>query len=108
VSRAGWTGDYPDPNTFLDMWTSWSQQNQTGWSNDKYDELIRAAGKTADLEARNKLFDQAEHILMDELPVMPIYIYTRVYLLDPKVKGWHHTILDHHPWKHVYLDNGAN
>ena len=107
VSRAGWTGDYPDPNTFLDMWTSWSQQNQTGWSNDKYDELIKAAGKTGDMEERKKLFDQAEHILMDELPIMPIYIYTRVYLLDPKVKGWHHTILDHHPWKHVYLDSSA-
>lgn len=108
ISRAGWNGDYVDPNTFLDMWTSWSQQNQTGWSNDKYDELIKAAGMTGDMEKRKKLFDQAEHILMDELPVMPIYIYTRPYLLDPKVKGWYGNILDHHPWKHVYLSDGEN
>lgn len=108
ISRAGWNGDYVDPNTFLDMWTSWSQQNQTGWSNDKYDELIKAAGTTGDMEKRMKLFDQAEHILMDELPIMPIYIYTRPYLLDPKVKGWYGNILDHHPWKHVYLSDGEN
>ncbi len=107
VSRAGWTGDYPDPNTFLDMWTSWSQQNQTGWSNPEYDALIRKAGTTADMVKRLEYFDQAEKILMDELPIMPIYIYTRVYLLDPSVKGWHETVLDHHPWKHVYLDTGA-
>lgn len=107
VSRAGWTGDYPDPNTFLDMWTSWSQQNQTGWSNKDYDELIRKAGTTGDMAKRIEFFDAAEKILMDELPIMPIYIYTRVYLLDPSVKGWHHTILDHHPWKHVHLDTGA-
>jgi oligopeptide transport system substrate-binding protein len=107
VSRAGWTGDYPDPNTFLDMWTSWSQQNQTGWSDKKYDALIREAGTTGDMKKRLRLFDEAEHILMDELPIMPIYIYTRVYLLDPSVKGWYHTILDHHPWKHVYLDTSA-
>ncbi|MGB0580762.1 MAG: peptide ABC transporter substrate-binding protein [Limisphaerales bacterium] len=106
IARAGWNGDYVDPNTFLDMWTSWSQQNQTGWSNEKYDELIKAAGNTADMEKRKQLFDQAEHILMDELPVMPIYIYTRPYLLDPRVKGWYGNILDHHPWKHVYLSDG--
>ena len=107
VSRAGWTGDYPDPNTFLDMWTSWSQQNQTGWSNEKYDELIRKASVTRDAAERLKIFDTAEDILMDEMPVMPIYIYTRVYLLHPSVKGWYETILDHHPWKHVHLDSAA-
>ncbi len=107
VSRAGWTGDYVDPNTFLDMFTSWSQQNQTGWSDDKYDELIRKAGMTADRTKRNEFFDEAEKILMDEMPIMPIYIYTRVYLLDPSVKGWHSTILDHHPWKYVHLDTAV-
>lgn len=108
VSRAGWVGDYPDPNTFLDMWTSWSQQNQTGWTSDEYDGLIRKAGTTSDKAQRLELFNQAETILMDEMPILPIYIYTRVYLLDPSVKGWYETVMDHHPWKHVYLEAAAD
>ena len=41
---------------------------------------------------------------MDELPILPIYIYTRVYALNPAVKNWHANVLDHHPWKHVDLE----
>jgi len=104
VSRAGWIGDYVDPNSFLDMWTSWSQQNQTGWSSEAYDELIKKAGETSDAAARIEYFQQAEEILMAEAPIIPIYIYTRVYLLDKGVKGWNPTILDHHPYKHLYLE----
>ena len=104
ISRAGWTGDYPDPNTFLDMWTSWSQQNQTGWADPKYDELIRKAAVTKDPSTRLEVFQEAEEILMDQLPIIPIYIYTRVYALHPAVKNWHANILDHHPWKHIDLD----
>ena len=105
LSRAGWIGDYVDPNSFMDMWTSWSQQNQTGWSTDAYDELIAQAGKTGDAEQRLEYFQQAEEILMAEAPIIPIYIYTRVYLLDPAVKNWNPTILDHHPYKHLYLES---
>ena len=43
VSRAGWIGDYLDPNTFFDMWTTDNRNNQTGWSNKKYDKLIADA-----------------------------------------------------------------
>jgi len=104
ISRAGWTGDYEDPNTFLDMWTSWSQQNQTGWTNAAYDDLIRKAGREANPVQRYEYFQQAEEILIDELPILPIYIYTRVYLLHPAVNGWYPTHLDHHPWKYIHLE----
>ena len=89
------------------MWTSWSQQNQTGWARDDYDGLIRKAAATQDAGARLELFQQAEEILMEELPILPIYIYTRVYALHPAVKNWHANVLDHHPWKHVDLEAKA-
>ncbi|HEX6271487.1 MAG TPA: peptide ABC transporter substrate-binding protein [Polyangiaceae bacterium] len=44
IARAGWIGDYEDPNTFLDMWVTNGGQNRTGWSSARYDELIRLAG----------------------------------------------------------------
>src|SRR5439155_2866940 len=43
VSRAGWSGDYPDPNTFLNLWVSGGGNNDTGWSNKAYDDLIDQA-----------------------------------------------------------------
>lgn len=104
ISRAGWTGDYPDPNTFLDMWTSWSEQNQTGWSDPEYDALIKKASAEQDQTKRYEIFQEAEAILIEHMPVIPIYYYTRVYALRPEVKNWHPNILDHHPWKHIYLE----
>jgi oligopeptide transport system substrate-binding protein len=44
-------------------------------------------------------------ILVDECPVIPIYYYTRVYLLNPKVRGYWPTLLDTHPFKYIYFEN---
>lgn len=105
ISRAGWIGDYVDPNTFLEMWQTSNGNNDTGWSNKKYDELIDQARVAGSSEERYEFFQQAEAILLEEAPVIPIYFYTRPYLLKPSVKGWYDTILDHHPYKHVYLES---
>ncbi|HXT11138.1 MAG TPA: peptide ABC transporter substrate-binding protein [Candidatus Angelobacter sp.] len=104
VARAGWTGDYNDPNSFLDMWTTGNGNNETGWSNAEYDRLIAQAAATVDPKARLEVFQKAEALLVDELPMIPIYFYTRVYLQRPEVRGWYPTILDNHPYKYVYLE----
>ena len=104
VCRAAWIGDYPDPNTFMDMWLTGGGNNQTGWSNSRYDQLIKDANSTGDQAKRYELFQEAEAILMDELPVLPIYFYTHVYFKQPSVKGWYPNILDEHPYKYVYLE----
>ena len=104
VARAGWTGDYPDPNTFLETFTTGSGNNETGWSNPEYDRLVAEAGRTGDPSARYELFQQAEALLMEDMPILPIYFYTRVRLQRPEVKGWYPTLLDQHPYKYVYLE----
>jgi oligopeptide transport system substrate-binding protein len=108
LARFGWIGDYSDPNSFLDLWVSGGGNNDSRWSNAEYDRLIREAGRTADLEKRLEVFQQAEAILLDELPVLPVYFYTRVYALHPSVQGWYPTILDNHPYPHVWLDPTKN
>ena len=105
IARAAWIGDYPDPNTFLDMFVSDGGNNQTGWSNSKYDNLIASAAKEINPLKRYEIFQKAETILMEESPIMPIYTYTRILLKHPSVKGWYPNILDLHPYKYVYLDN---
>lgn len=105
--RYGWIADYVDPNAFLDMWLSFSGNNASGWKNPEYDALIAEAGRTIDTAARFKVFQKAEALLLDEMPIVPIYYYATGYLLRPSVKNWNLTLLDHQPYKYVYLDPTA-
>jgi oligopeptide transport system substrate-binding protein len=102
--RSTWIGDYNDPNSFLNIWTTGGGNNQTGWSNTEYDRLIAEAEKTAEQAARYAAFQKAEAILLDDAPILPVYFYTHAFLIHPSVKGWFPTILDHHPYKHVRLE----
>ena len=104
VARAGWIGDYNDPNTFLDMWLTGGGNNQTGWSNARYDQLIKEAAKTDDPKSRYEKFQEAEAILLDEMPVIPIYFYVSLSLVKSNVRGWYPNILDHHPYKYIHLE----
>ena len=104
ISRGSWIGDYYDPNTFMDMWVTGSGNNRTGWSNKDYDALIAKAAEMMDRDERYACFQQAEAVLTEEMPFIPVYTYTRSYLIQPEVKGWHPNILDHHPYKHVYIE----
>ena len=87
VSRSGWVGDYIDPNTFLDLFTSWSSQNDTGWTSAAYDELIQKASSEIDKAARMDYLHQAEELLMEEMPIMPIYYYTKGIMTKPYLTG---------------------
>lgn len=104
VSRAGWVADYPDPNTFLDMWTSYSQQNSTGWKHARYDELIAQAGREEDPAKRMAILAEAEQILLDECPILPIYWRVSKNLVKPHVRGWFNTAQDDHPLTLIWID----
>ena len=103
ICRAGWIGDYVDPNTFLDMWITGGGNNYANYNNPKYDELIAKAKVTSDPKARMALFNQAEKLLMTDFPVIPIYFYVNVFTLQTYVKGFYENILGLHPLKEVYL-----
>ena len=99
-----WQADYLDPDSFLSVWRSDSGNNNTGWSSPDYDRLLDDAERTADPAVRAGLFAQAEKLLLAAAPIVPLYFNTHVFLLQPSVKNWHPTLLDHHPYKYVYLD----
>ena len=107
ICRAGWTGDYQDPNTFLDMFMTGSGNNHSGWEDPAYDGFVRQAGQTTG-EERMRLLHQAEKRLLEELPITPIYFNTTKYLMRPEVKGWYPTMLDHHPYKYVWLESSGS
>ncbi|HHV78851.1 MAG TPA: peptide ABC transporter substrate-binding protein [Firmicutes bacterium] len=103
VARAGWIADYMDAMNFLDMWTSASGNNDTGWKNKKYDDLIAKARKTADNAERIKILHDAEKLLMDEMIIMPIYFYSQNRLIKDYVKGYVPSPLNIPDFKGVYI-----
>lgn len=101
VQRAGWIADYVDPHVFMDLWESTSGNNDTGWGNADYDRLLAEALRAKTTAERYEIYQQMDQILVDELPVMPIYYYNRVILVSPKLRGYYPTLLDNHPWKYI-------
>lgn len=105
VSRSAWIGDYGDPNTFLDMFVTGGENNKTGWGNPDYDLLVARAGTEADPTARMELLRQAEEILIDELPILPIYYYSTQNMVAPRLGGFYENIQDEHFPKFWYWMN---
>jgi oligopeptide transport system substrate-binding protein len=87
IARAGWIGDYIDPMTFMDMFVTNGGNNETGWSNAAYDKDIDVAKKSADQTVRMNAMHDAEKILMNEMPIIPIYFYVQNYVLKDNIKG---------------------
>ncbi|MNW57597.1 Oligopeptide-binding protein OppA precursor [compost metagenome] len=88
IARAGWSADYNDPMTYLDMWMTGGGNNTTGFSNAEYDKLITEARTLEDNTKRNENFKKAEEILVkDNTAIMPIYYYTNVAVEKPWLKG---------------------
>ena len=104
VVRGSWIADYADPASFLDVWRSHNGNNYTGWSDPDYDALLFAAERTEGAAARQALWQKAEALLLQAAPIIPIYHYTHVFLLQTSVHGWFPTPLDHHPYKYVWLE----
>lgn len=87
IARAGWGADYNDPMTYLDMFVSGGTQNNTGFASPEYDALIKKAGESGDQAERVAAMTEAEKILMDYMPIMPIYYYSNTYMLKPGFKN---------------------
>lgn len=85
LARGAWCGDYNEASTFLDLLDSGSGYNDGKYSNEEYDNLLEEA-KTA--EDTTPLYTAAEQILAEEMPVIPIYHYAGVYMMDSDVGNW--------------------
>ena len=104
IARHGWIGDYIDPMTFLDLWVTDGGNNDCGFSNARYDELIAAAKVETDSAKRLEMLREAEDILMDEMPILPIYYYTTVTAANENVKGVRISTLGKISFKYAYKE----
>lgn len=104
ITRARWLGDYNDPSTYLDMFLTGGGNNQTGWGSPEYDRLDGEANRTLDAGQRRGLLDRAEHVLIDQAPIAPLFFGSRTFLIQPYVKGWVPSLLGIHRYQYVRLE----
>jgi oligopeptide transport system substrate-binding protein len=103
ISLGRWIGDYVEPSTFLELFISGGGNNATGWASPEYDRLVRTGASQADPAVRNALYHQAEELLLQELPIAPLFHGTRPYLIQPSVEGWAPALLGFHRYQHIRL-----
>ena len=105
IARRGWIGDYVDPNNFLDLYITDGGNNNTGFADPRYDEMIlQLAPQAKTQEERYKIFYEAETLLMEQMPILPIYTYTSKHLIHHSVKGLPSNLMDSLNLKYVWLD----
>lgn len=105
ICRSSWVGDYNDPNTFLECFTTGNGNNRTGWESVRYDELIAAAAAEADIAKRHAIFSEAEKLLISEgAPIIPVYHYVGVQFRRDGLKGVESNLIDNHPFRAMYWE----
>lgn len=88
IGRSGWIGDFNDPINYLGLFEDKKgPNNDTNWENAAYQKLLKESAIEADPEKRSELLAKAEAILMDEMPVVPIYFYTNTYVKNKNLQG---------------------
>ena len=95
IFRGAWGADFPDPESFMNIFTSLSGNNHTRWKSTRYDALLRVARREGNKKVRAKLYSRANQLLCDEeVPVVPLYLATQNILTKPWVSGVTFNALD--------------
>ncbi|MDP2698376.1 peptide ABC transporter substrate-binding protein [Thalassospira sp.] len=106
LARAGWIADYNDAQNFLFLGeTRTGPLNYAAFNNARFDELMLAAEQESDLKSRATLMQQAEAVMMEEQPYIPIFYYVSKQLVSPKIEGWIDNAPDRHLTRWLDLKN---
>ncbi|HSX03214.1 MAG TPA: peptide ABC transporter substrate-binding protein [Rhabdochlamydiaceae bacterium] len=107
LAAGSWLADYNDPINFLEVFKyKKASTNNTNWENEEYAELLDRSSTILDPDARLKILSQSEKILMEEMPIMPIFYYTMLYVHENSLKDVVLTSLGNLDFKWAYLENG--
>jgi len=102
---SAWIGDYDDPQTFIDMFVTDGGNNDTGWGDPQYDQMLTVSETMPDPAQRMKTLHDMEKILVeDQVPIVPIYFWVGMSLYYPdKLGGFEPNFVDDHRWGEFYI-----
>jgi oligopeptide transport system substrate-binding protein len=103
VARLGWNADFNDASNFLDTFRARSPNNDSGFENPSFDTLVDQAAATSDLGKRRQLLENAERVMLDDYPIVPLYFFVSKALVKPYVRGFKPSPLNHMPSKALSL-----
>ncbi|EPE9057263.1 ABC transporter substrate-binding protein [Klebsiella aerogenes] len=101
--RYAWIADYDDAASFLNNFRTGDSENTSQYSNPAYDKALHDAAKAADSAARGKFYQQAEDLLAEDVPAIPVYHYVRTHLVKPWVGGFEPDKLGYYYTKDMYI-----
>ena len=102
IFRGGWIADYNDPLNYLQLFASSSRFNYYGFKSADYDALLEQINQTPNQSARQILIAQAEAVLAEERPFIPLYFYVSRHMVNPKRKGFTDNLSDKHLSRYLY------
>ncbi|EEY31201.1 extracellular solute-binding protein family 5 [Brucella suis bv. 3 str. 686] len=105
LTRDGWIGDYNDPNSFLELYTTGNYFNYAEWSNKDYDALMDKSAVTTDLAERAKILAEAEEILLKEGAIVPLMYYSSTALVADRVQGCDDNLMNSHGTRWLSVKN---
>jgi oligopeptide transport system substrate-binding protein len=104
IARAGWFGDYADVSTFTDKYLSTSYNNDSAWINPAYDKLLADAAREPDPQKRLAILAEAEQLLLDEAPILPVYYYVNRSMFRGDIRGVYPNPQNMTMFKAVYVE----
>ena len=104
IASGGWNGDFDDPINFLSIFLSYSANNNSVYSNKRYDDLIKSATLITDTSHRMLTMHKAEELLIQDMAIIPIYFYNEPLLVSPKLKGVLYDSMGKHSFSSAYLE----
>jgi oligopeptide transport system substrate-binding protein len=102
VAFGTWTGDYPDPYSFLGLFEA---ENESGWNDESYQKLLSEANRETDQTKRYQKLTEAEKYLLEQMPLIPLVNRVNRFLCKPYVKNLSLNPLEQVNWREVYVDS---
>ena len=104
VARRGWVGDYMDPYTFLELFATPTGNNGSGWFDTEFVAKLEEANLKQDPLERYRLMAEAEAMILEAQPVIPLYTNSTSWVKKPYVKGMYPNPGTQFPWKFIYIE----
>lgn len=105
IARRGWVGDYMDPYTFLELFATPTGNNGSGWFDPAFVRKLETANRAQDRLERYRLLAEAEAMILEAQPVIPLYTTSTSWMKKPYVRGMYPNPNTQIPWKFVYIEH---
>jgi oligopeptide transport system substrate-binding protein len=106
VARAGWIGDYSDPQNFLFLFQSDNKGfNYARYENREFDDLMKQAENETDLKKRAEILFKAEQFITRDQPNVPVLFYSTKNLVSSKLQGFHSNLRGAYATRFYKLSN---